>query len=290
MWIVDATDPDGAGAERVTAEARRSRSPRRRWSPPGPTPAGRAGGNLNFSPHNQQIVGDKIYLSNYHGGVIVLDAAEAFDGVARARTRSARARSAFKVPDVVEQRPIFEASSAPVLAVLHRRSRSGGRTCGTWCVYKGRILTQDMTGGFYSLARPTAGAAAGFAGGGRLPTRAAVSQHQHRHRRAPAPLPARCSTPRGRLRPRNVGAARLGRTRAAQRRGFVRTARQAHARGPLLPHRRKPTSAWDTRRGRRPGPVPSPRPRLAGQDDHRPERQHALRDPRRQAGQILRAR
>jgi hypothetical protein len=43
-------------------------------------PALRAGGELTFSLHNQQIVGDKVYLSQYHGGVVVVDAKEAFEG------------------------------------------------------------------------------------------------------------------------------------------------------------------------------------------------------------------
>ncbi len=77
LWIVDATDfsklgpasPVDPDDEVPLAEASR-RALVATWT----NPAGRAGGNLTFSPHNQQIVGNKIYLSSYHAGVYVLDA------------------------------------------------------------------------------------------------------------------------------------------------------------------------------------------------------------------------
>lgn len=64
-------------------------------------PARRAGGELTFSLHNQQIVGDKIYLSQYHGGLVVLDAKEAFEG------KNVRPKeTAIYVPSEGDGRPI----------------------------------------------------------------------------------------------------------------------------------------------------------------------------------------
>ena len=85
MWFVDATDFSKLGPANVEEETEDNdaklkdaslKSLITYWA----NPARRAGGELTFSPHNQQIVGDKVYLSQYHGGVVVLDAKDAFDG------------------------------------------------------------------------------------------------------------------------------------------------------------------------------------------------------------------
>ncbi|CAA9510521.1 MAG: hypothetical protein AVDCRST_MAG85-2311, partial [uncultured Solirubrobacteraceae bacterium] len=77
LWIIDATDFSKmaqSGADDPTIKAKSNDTLIATWT----NPAGRAAGDLTFSPHNQQIVGDKIYLSDYHGGVFVLDASGAF--------------------------------------------------------------------------------------------------------------------------------------------------------------------------------------------------------------------
>ena len=86
LFIVDATDFSKLGANDPTdSEAAEEASDMKAkseeslitvWS----NAANRAGGELVFSPHNQQIVGNRIYLSGYHSGVTVLDATEAFEG------------------------------------------------------------------------------------------------------------------------------------------------------------------------------------------------------------------
>ena len=108
MWIVDAgdlarlgpADTAGNGADAEGAAELKAASEATLvtyWS----NAAKRAGGELTFSPHNQQIVGDKIYLSQYHGGVVVLDAKEAFEG------RNVRPReTALFVPSEGPQRDI----------------------------------------------------------------------------------------------------------------------------------------------------------------------------------------
>ena len=110
-------------------------------------PAGRAGGSLTFSPHNQQIVGDKIYLSHYHGGVYVLDASAAFAG-----KRERPKEVGFIVPHDDRTRPLL---GQPTLTGLLGRFFTDfplGRP-EVWDMvhYKGNILASDMTGGFYSL-------------------------------------------------------------------------------------------------------------------------------------------
>ena len=86
LWIVDATDFSKLGPandKKSPEQAFATDSALRKASEDAlvatwTNPAGRAGGSLTFSPHNQQIVGDRIYLSHYHGGVYVLDASAAF--------------------------------------------------------------------------------------------------------------------------------------------------------------------------------------------------------------------
>ncbi|MDP9383858.1 MAG: hypothetical protein M3P50_01245, partial [Actinomycetota bacterium] len=144
MWIVDASDFSKLPqAGQPTGETKKKSEAAlvATWS----NPAGRAAGNLTFSPHNQQIVGDKIYLSDYHGGVFVLDASGAFAG------RSERPRElAYMVPagDASNEaaRPLF--TPPPGSATPRMRGRSN-----IWDMvfYKGYVLAADQVGGFYSL-------------------------------------------------------------------------------------------------------------------------------------------
>ena len=110
-------------------------------------PAGRAGGSLTFSPHNQQIVGDKIYLSHYHGGVYVLDASAAFAG-----RRERPKEVGFIVPHDERTRPLL---GQPTLTGLLGRFFTdfplGRPEIWDMVHYKGHVLASDMTGGFYSL-------------------------------------------------------------------------------------------------------------------------------------------
>jgi len=255
MWIVDATDFSQLATDsdnEATLRAKSEQALVATWK----NPAGRAGGNLTFSPHNQQIVDDKIYLSNYHGGVIVLDASAAFDGVDGTPAQERPREIAFKVPEVPEPRPIFGPVTNPLIPFF-TAFPLGRPQVWDLVVYKGYILTQDMTGGLYSLCETdsgpcrTAGSAgsASTAGGGAQGATAAAAK--------------RCSTPRGRLRPRNIGAARLGRTRAAQRKNFVRTARRRKLVDRFcLTDGRHIRVAYASRAAARSGA--RPRPRLAG--------------------------
>lgn len=107
MLIVDATDLSKLGApaardseaEEIAGGEMQRRSTAAvitSWS----NPAGRAGGTYVFNPHNQQIDGTTIVLSQMHGGVVVLDAEEAFEG------RNVRPREiALAVPGEASVRP-----------------------------------------------------------------------------------------------------------------------------------------------------------------------------------------
>jgi len=164
MWIVDATDL-GSLAQGTSDPEEKQKSEAAlvaTWR----NPAGRAGGNLTFSPHNQQIVGDKIYLSNYHGGVIALDATKAFDGVREPRASERPVEVGFKVPDVLEQRPAFQSFTNPVVPFFVAFPL-GRPHVWDMVVYKGCILSQDMTGGLYSLRETDSacGARSSAAGG-----------------------------------------------------------------------------------------------------------------------------
>ncbi|MDQ3740920.1 MAG: hypothetical protein M3389_08260, partial [Actinomycetota bacterium] len=93
LWIIDATDFSKLSQTGDTNEQLKAKSEQAlisTWV----NPARRPAGNLTFSPHNQQVVGNRIYLSDYHGGIFVLDASEAFKG------RSVRPRElGFIVPN-----------------------------------------------------------------------------------------------------------------------------------------------------------------------------------------------
>ena len=155
LWIVDATDfsklgpandkksPDQALATDAALKKASLDALVATWT----NPAGRAGGSLTFSPHNQQIVGDRIYLSHYHGGVYVLDASAAFAG-----KRERPKEVGFIVPHDERTRPLL---GQPTLTGLLGRFFTDfplGRP-EVWDMvhYKGHVLASDMTGGFYSL-------------------------------------------------------------------------------------------------------------------------------------------
>jgi hypothetical protein len=147
MWIVDATDFTrlaGPSDDVPTTKQRSEATLITTWR----TPSGMPSGQLTFSAHNQQIVGDLILLSHYHGGVYVLDAAGAFAG------RDERPREVgWALPCDPQTRPTLDAGTFP-----HSR-------CDFWdaVFYKGHILAADIKGGLYSL---TYDDAAGAAGGG----------------------------------------------------------------------------------------------------------------------------
>ncbi|HEX2085836.1 MAG TPA: hypothetical protein VHF89_09150 [Solirubrobacteraceae bacterium] len=146
LWIIDATDFSKLGQTGDTNEELKTKSERNliaTWV----NPARRAAGNLTFSPHNQQIVGDRIYLSDYHGGVFVLDAKAAFEG------RKVRPDElGFIIPNGErsndEARPAAGAQG-PVGAVPRTRGRS---SIWDMVYYRGFILAADQIGGFYSLS------------------------------------------------------------------------------------------------------------------------------------------
>jgi hypothetical protein len=145
MWIVDATDLSALGqpGDSEAALAAKSRSALvTTWS----NPANRVAGNLTFSPHNQQIVGDLIYLSNYHGGVYVLDASAAFAG------RPERpVEMGFIVPSGAETRPFYDPLIDPLVIPFFSTFTRARSTIWDQVYYKGYSLAADMYGGFYSL-------------------------------------------------------------------------------------------------------------------------------------------
>lgn len=144
LWIVDATDLGRLGQPGDTDDTLRQKSEATlvtTWT----NPAGRAGGHLTFSPHNQQIVGDRIFLSHYHAGVFALDASAAFAG------RPERpVEIGFAVPSGPEIRPVFEPAFTPLQPFF---SEHAPVRPDVWdmVVYKGRILAADMRGGLYSF-------------------------------------------------------------------------------------------------------------------------------------------
>jgi hypothetical protein len=155
LWIVDATDfsklgpandkksPEQALATDAALKKASLDALVATWT----NPAGRAGGSLTFSPHNQQIVGDNIYLSHYHGGVYVLDASAAFSG-----RRERPKEVGFIVPHDERTRPLL--GQPPLTGLLGRFFTDfplGRPEIWDMVHYKGHILASDMTGGFYSL-------------------------------------------------------------------------------------------------------------------------------------------
>ena len=106
-------------------------------------PALRAGGELTFSLHNQQIVGDKIYLSQYHGGIVVIDAKEAFEG------KNVRPKeTAIYVPSDGDGRPIPPDAGGIVQDGHFVTGFIDYRPLVWDTMYaNGHILIPDMTGG-----------------------------------------------------------------------------------------------------------------------------------------------
>jgi hypothetical protein len=148
LWIVDATDlsklgpavaqgDDDIEALKESSEAALVTT----WT----NPAGRAAGILTFSPHNQQVVGNNIYLSHYHGGVYLLDASAAFRGIDE-RPREL----AVVVPHGDETRPIFEHLRQPV-APFFSTFPPARSEIWDMVYYKGHVLAADMYGGVYSF-------------------------------------------------------------------------------------------------------------------------------------------
>ena len=145
LWIVDATDFAALGQEDDSEAVLKQKSERAlvaTWT----NPANRAGGNLTFSPHNQQIVGDRIYLSSYHAGVVVLDASAAFRG-----ERVRPAELGFIVPHGSETRPLYEADVPPLLIPFFSTFLTGRPLIWDMQFHKGYVLAADEVGGFYSL-------------------------------------------------------------------------------------------------------------------------------------------
>jgi hypothetical protein len=147
LWIVDATDFSRLARENDTDFAIKRKSQATlhvTWT----NPHGRSGGNLLFTPHNQQIVGDKIYLSSYHAGVWVLDASAAFAG-----RRERPTEQAFIVPSGSETRPIAGAGLAGAGPIVRFFTGFPLSRPHVWDMFfhKGHLLAADMTGGFYSF-------------------------------------------------------------------------------------------------------------------------------------------
>jgi hypothetical protein len=155
MWIVDATDFSKLGpandkkspAQAAATDAALKQASQQALVATWTNPAGRAGGSLTFSPHNQQIVGDRIYLSHYHGGVYVLDASAAFAG-----RRERPKELGFIVPHDERTRPLL--GQPPLHGLLGRFFTDfplGRPEVWDMVAYKGHVLAADMTGGLYSL-------------------------------------------------------------------------------------------------------------------------------------------
>ncbi|HEX2084243.1 MAG TPA: hypothetical protein VHF89_01050 [Solirubrobacteraceae bacterium] len=153
LFIVDATDfskmgaidpTDSEGAEEASDMKARSQDALITvWS----NAAHRAGGELTFSPHNQQIVGDKIFLSGYHSGVTVLDAEEAFEG------KNVRPRElGVIVPHGDTTRPIHpDRGGTPAYPRFFTSFIDYRPSIWDMQWHRGHVLAADMVGGFYSI-------------------------------------------------------------------------------------------------------------------------------------------
>jgi hypothetical protein len=158
LWIVDATDLGKLGpavANGADHDARLKANSAAALVTTWTNPAGRPGGHLHFSPHNQQIVGDRIYLSHYHGGVYVLDASAAFRGEHARPTELG-----VHVPGNPQVRPIWDSEPDPLLPFV---SDLPDDRSSIWdaVFYRGYILAADEHGGLYSLQYAGDAAAAG---------------------------------------------------------------------------------------------------------------------------------
>lgn len=154
LWIVDGSDFSALGpadalddspAEAATEAELKSKSQNAlvaTWTNAAERPAG----FFTFSPHNQQIVGDRIYLSGYHSGVTVLDASAAFAG--RRGTRPVEV--GFIVASGAETRPLY-AQAVPPAVPFFSKGSTGRPLIWDQVFYKGHVLAADMVGGFYSF-------------------------------------------------------------------------------------------------------------------------------------------
>ena len=153
MFIVDATDFSKMGTnDPVDSEAEEEASDMKQksedtlitvWS----NAARRAGGELTFSPHNQQIVGTNIFLSGYHSGVTVLDAKDAFEG------RNVRPRElGVIVPHGDTTRPIHpDRGGTPAYPRFFTSFIDYRPNIWDMQWHKGNVIAADMVGGIYSL-------------------------------------------------------------------------------------------------------------------------------------------
>ena len=149
LWIVDATDLSALGPAEPVADddedalaAASQRALVSTWT----NPANRTSGPLAFTPHNQQVVGDRIYLSSYHAGVVVLDASAAFRGE-KVRPKEV----GMVVPSGSEQRPILQAPPAPpALSSFSNYPPARPQIWDTYA-YEGKVYAADMRGGFYAF-------------------------------------------------------------------------------------------------------------------------------------------
>ena len=144
LWIVDVTDlsklsQDGDSDEKLKAKSFDALVAT--WTNPEAQP----GRNMLFSPHNQQIVGNKIYLSSYHAGIWVLDATAAFSGL-----NERPAEVGFIVPSGEPTRPLVEQEAGPLIPFVSTFAYVRPNVWDMF-VYKDRVLAGDMTGGFYSF-------------------------------------------------------------------------------------------------------------------------------------------
>ncbi|HEX2084593.1 MAG TPA: hypothetical protein VHF89_02845 [Solirubrobacteraceae bacterium] len=145
LWIVDATDFSRLGQEgddEVTLRRKSEAALQATWTNAAAAP----GGNLYHSPHNQQIVNEKIYLSHYHAGVTVLDASGAFAG-----RRERPKELGFYVPTGEPTRPIYEADAGPFVIPFISEFIQYRPLIWDMYYYRGYVLAADETGGFYSL-------------------------------------------------------------------------------------------------------------------------------------------
>ena len=154
MFIVDATDFSKLGAIDPTDSESAEESSNMKaksedalittwWNA-----ARRAGGELTFSPHNQQIVGNRIYLSGYHSGVTVLDATRAFRG------EDVRPKElGVMVPHGAQTRPIHpdRGGATPLFDPFFTSFIDYRPIVWDMQYTKGYVLAADMVGGFYSM-------------------------------------------------------------------------------------------------------------------------------------------
>jgi hypothetical protein len=144
LWFVDATDFTDLAQPRDSDPDVKRKSEAAlvtTWT----NPAGRPGGYLTFSPHNQQIVGDRVFLSHYHAGVFVLDAAGALAGRAEVPREVA-----FHVPSEAEARPLYQPAVPPAQPFF---SGHLGVRPDIWDMvyHRGHVIAADMVGGLYVL-------------------------------------------------------------------------------------------------------------------------------------------